>query len=280
MQVRQQIAHNAGYASYRDYRWRQMLRFDYTPGNSKAFHSLIERVLLPTSKRIWERRRKLLGVEQLRPWDMFVDGRASEPPRHISDVETLLRQSATVFRLIDPRLGSYFDTMLQEQLLDLEERPDKALGGFNQPLEVRHRPFVLVMLTLSGRLCVRSFTKPVMPSTSSRQLRSLTSTNARRMPSRWNLPRWRPRAWNLSELCILSRQDHAPDMSSLAAHTHLENMLANYLPEFILDDAFQHWIYEHPEQATDPQQCNQKWAELSRLYQPAIDWSGLETELG
>ena len=61
---------------------------------------------------------------------------------------------------------------------------------------------------------------------------------------------------------------------------HLENMLANYLPEFILGDAFQHWVYDHPEQATDPQQCNQKWAELSQHYQPAIDWSGLETELG
>jgi oligoendopeptidase F len=59
---------------------------------------------------------------------------------------------------------------------------------------------------------------------------------------------------------------------------HLENMLTNYLPSIIIGDAFQHWIYDHPEQGSDPEQCRQKWAELSQRYQPEIDWSGLEQE--
>jgi oligoendopeptidase F len=57
--------------------------------------------------------------------------------------------------------------------------------------------------------------------------------------------------------------------------SHLENALL-ILPRVIQGDAFQHWIYENPELAQDPEQVSQKWAELGRLYQPYIDWTGCE----
>src|SRR5260370_33453025 len=46
MQLRQQIARNAGYENFRDYRWQQLLRFDYTPADCVALHKAVERVLL------------------------------------------------------------------------------------------------------------------------------------------------------------------------------------------------------------------------------------------
>ncbi|MGI9057085.1 MAG: M3 family oligoendopeptidase [Ktedonobacteraceae bacterium] len=281
MQVRQHIARNAGYASYRDYRWQQLLRFDYTPAESKAFHALVERFLLPTSNQIWERRRKLLGVERLRPWDMSVDGRTSEAPRHISDVDALLRQCASVFHLIDPQLGCYFDTMLQEQLLDLEERPDKAPGGFNLPLEVKHRPFIFGHVNSIKHIvrlifheaghAFHVFETASLPYIHQRKEDAIPLEFAEVASTSMEFIG----AMYLQQAGLCTERETA-----LLRIQHLENMLANYLPEFILGDAFQHWVYDHPEQATDPQQCNQKWAELSQRYLPAIDWSGLETELG
>ena len=97
MHVRQQIAHNAGYENYRDYRWRQLLRFDYTPDDCKTFHRAVEQVIVPAASQLSEKRRKLLGVEKLRPWDMQVDPRASEAPRPISDVDGSLRQCIPAF---------------------------------------------------------------------------------------------------------------------------------------------------------------------------------------
>ena len=44
-------------------------------------------------------------------------------------------------------------------------------------------------------------------------------------------------------------------------------------------DAFQHWVYEHPEEAADPARCEDEWAQLMRRFMPYIDWSGLEEEL-
>jgi len=39
--IRQQIAHNAGYANFRDYIFEEKKRFDYTPEDCLAFHAAI-----------------------------------------------------------------------------------------------------------------------------------------------------------------------------------------------------------------------------------------------
>ena len=65
---------------------------------------------------------------------------------------------------------------------------------------------------------------------------------------------------------------------SLIRVQHLERTLT-FLPSIILSDAFQHWLYEHPEEAQQAERVDEKWAELNQRYQPEIDWSGLEAVL-
>ena len=78
MDVRARIAKNAGMPSYREYAWQQKLRFDYTPEDCKSFASAIEQVVVPAATRIYEKRKKSLGLDPLRPWDL-VDGWYSRP---------------------------------------------------------------------------------------------------------------------------------------------------------------------------------------------------------
>lgn len=281
MHVRQQIARNAGYENYRDYRWRQLLRFDYTPDDCKAFHRAVEQVIVPAASQICEKRRKLLGVEKLRPWDMQVDPRASEAPRHISDVDGLLRQCIPVFQRIDPQLRSYFETMLQEQLFDLEERPNKADDGYNLPLEVRRRPFIfghvnsitdvvpLIFHEMGHAFHV--FETIPLPYIHQRkedaiplEFGEVASTSMEYIG-----------AMHLHQAGLCTEQEAAR-----LRIQQLENLLTGFLPFIVMGDAFQHWVYDHPKQGMDPEQCRQKWAELSQRYQPAIDWSGLERECG
>src|SRR5581483_3921820 len=56
---------------------------------------------------------------------------------------------------------------------------------------------------------------------------------------------------------------------------HLEETLMS-LPIIIRGDVFQHWVYENPEQALDPEAVGRKWAELGRRFQPHLDWNELE----
>jgi len=130
MDVRKQLASNAGRADYREYRWQEMLRFDYTSQDCVRFHQAIEAVVVPAAERIYEKRRKQLGIESLRPWDLNVDPLGRPSLRPFKDVAQLEETTARVFNHVDPMLGDYFEVMRREKLLDLDNRKGKAPGGY------------------------------------------------------------------------------------------------------------------------------------------------------
>jgi oligoendopeptidase F len=41
-------------------------------------------------------------------------------------------------------------------------------------------------------------------------------------------------------------------------------------------DAFQQWVYTHPEDARDPDECDAHWSTLWDRFMPGIDFTGLE----
>jgi oligoendopeptidase F len=73
IELRQRIAANAGEPDYRAYVWKAKKRFNYSPDDSLAFHDAIARHVVPLVRRDAERRKRLLGLDTLRPWDMEVD---------------------------------------------------------------------------------------------------------------------------------------------------------------------------------------------------------------
>ncbi len=50
LQLRGEIAANAGKPDYRAYKWQQQLRFDYTPQDCQNFHRAIEEVVVPATR--------------------------------------------------------------------------------------------------------------------------------------------------------------------------------------------------------------------------------------
>jgi len=276
MRLRQQIAHNAGFESFREYRWQQMFRFDYTPDDCKRFHAAVEQVIVPAASQIREKHRQMLGVERLRPWDTHVNPRASEPPRAISDVPTLLQQCLPVYQLIGPQLKTYFETMIQENLLDLEERPAKAPGGYNLPLEVVHMPFIF------GHVNSINAVVPLIFHESGHAFHVFESAHLPYVQQRWekSVPMEFAEVASTSMEYIGALYLHKANLCTereefLIRIQHLEDTLT-FLPSLIRVDAFQHWLYEHPEEALQIDRVDEKWAELTQRYQPNVDFSGLE----
>lgn len=276
LQIRQQIARNAGFTNYRDYRWQQLLRFDYTPADCRAFHEAVERVIVPATNQLWQKRRQQLGLESLRPWDLQVNPHASVAPRAVTDIDGLLQQCTTVFQLMDPQLGSYFATMCQEQLFDLDDRANKALGGYNLPLEVKRRSFIfgrvnsitdtVNLIFHEAGHAFHAFETIPLPYIHQRKESAVPIEFAEVASTSMEFIG----AMYLPQAGLCTEQEAA-----LLRIQHLEGMLTGLFPNIIKGDAFQHWVYDYPEESCDPEKCRQKWAELSRRYQPETDWSGL-----
>ena len=68
---------------------------------------------------------------------------------------------------------------------------------------------------------------------------------------------------------------YTEEESARARIAHLESFIA-FWPYMALVDSFQHWIYENPVTASDGTKCEEKWGELWDRFMKGIDYSGFE----
>lgn len=277
LDLRRQMAANTGLKDYRAFRWQQLHRFDYTPADCFRFHEAIEAEVVPIAQRIYEKRRQRLGVASLRPWDLEVDPLDRSPLRPFSDVAELQTKSAAIFHHLDPQLGAYFDIMRDEGLLDLDNRKNKAPGGYCNALAAAKRPFIFMnavglhddvqtMLHEAGHAFHVFETSP-LPYYQQLQVGEEFSEVASMAMEFLGAP-------------YLSAPDgfYSQAEAARARIGHLEGSIL-FWPYMAVVDAFQHWVYEHPALALDPAQCDTCWAALWQRFMPGVDWSGLEQEM-
>ncbi len=274
MDLRAHVAANAGFDDYRAYKWIDHQRFDYTPDDAKSFHAAIESVVVPVATRIHEQRRKQLGLDSLRPWDLEVDPLGRPPLRPFTDTRELEDHVGAIFRRMDSHLGSYFESMRSNQRLDLDNRKNKAPGGYCIWSYVR-QPFIFMnavglqsdvetLLHESGH-CFHGFETRHLPYYhQERPGREFTEVASMAM--------------ELLASPYLADGDHglySEQDAKRARSEHLKGIVL-FWPRMALVDAFQHWVYENHTAATDPANCDQKWMELRQRFVPGVDWSGLE----
>ncbi len=278
MAVRLKIAQNAGLPDYRSYVWAQKFRFDYSPEDCKTFHDAIEEVVVPAAKRIFEKRRQKLGLESVRPWDQSVDTSDESPLKPYQTVDELISKSKDIFTKVDPQFGEDFQTMMDDNLLDLDSRKNKAPGGYNLIYGVSKKPFIFMnntgthddvtTLLHEGGHAFHAFESGVVPYFHERSENYVPSEFAEVASM----------AMELLAAPYLTKEHggfYTEGESARARLDHLEGIIT-MLPYLILVDAFQHWIYENPQEGSDPIMCENQWAELWDRFMPYIDYSGLE----
>ncbi len=119
VEMRHQMALNAGYKSYRDYKFAAMGRFDYTVDDCFQFHDSITKVMVPLSDQIDHRRKVALGFADLRPWDMSVDPLGKAPLKPFEKTPELIEKTAACLDRVKPKFGDYLRIMDKMGHLDL-----------------------------------------------------------------------------------------------------------------------------------------------------------------
>jgi oligoendopeptidase F len=278
LELRITIAANAGFDDYRSYRWLEMHRFDYSPDDCKAFHRAIEEAVTPAAERLAEKRLSDLGIDRLRPWDTIVDPLGRPPLAPFKEASELIEGAAAIFHGLDPKLGAYFDILATEGLLDLENRKNKAPGGYCIDFAAAKRPFIFMnavgmhddvqtLLHESGH-CFHTFQRASLPYYQQRQV-GMEFAEVASM------------AMELLASSRLSEKkggfyDEVDAERALAEH--LERSI-QFWPFMAAVDAFQHWVYENPEEAANPENCDEQWKQIAERFITWIDWTGLEEEL-
>jgi oligoendopeptidase F len=273
--LRQQTAHNAGFANFRDYVFPAKFRFDYTPADCERFHEAVERTAAPAVERMLAVRRQRLGLDALRPWDLAVDPYRSGPLRPFSTVDEFVTRARQVFDHVDPALGHEFQTMIDERLLDLDSRKGKAPGGYCETLHFRGRPFifmnavglvddVMTLLHEAGHAfhAFASHPQPLIwqrhPGSEAAELASMSME----LLAGPHLVR---------PVGYFTPEDHRS-----AWLEHLEDVLLS-LVHIASVDAFQTWIYTSG-QGHDADARDAAWLRIRSRFERGVDWGGLEKE--
>lgn len=272
IQLRHKVSVNAGFKNFRDYMFKALGRFDYTPKDCFDFHDAIEHEVVPLLDELARERKKALNVEQLRPWDKAVDPEGREALKPFTNGKELTEKTIDVFARLDPFLGQCLTVMREMGHLDLESRKGKAPGGYNYPLAEIGVPFIFMnatstlrdMVTImhEGGHAIHNFL------TRDLELNEFKST-----PS------------EVAELASMSMElislDHwnifFDDEAELkrARREHLEDIIET-LPWVATIDKFQHWIYENPGHSTEARKKN--WnAIFDQFADTETDWNGLQT---
>jgi oligoendopeptidase F len=283
--LRLKTAANADFPDYRAYRWQQLSRFDYTPDDCLRFHQAIEETAVPAAARIYEKYRRHLGVETLRPWDLSAteapspgpDPLGRPPLRPFQTDEELLSKGARIFRRVDPQLGDYYDRMRREDLLDFANRKNKAPGAFCTSFPRSRQPFVF-----GNAVGLHDNVQTLLHECG----------HAFHNYERFNLPYIQQRnpgsemaevasmAMELLSAPYLEEKEGGFYSAADAARARIEHLEGSILfwPYMAVVDAFQHWVYESPEAAMEPAQCDAQWSQQWDRFMRGIDWSGLEEE--
>ncbi|MCB0635180.1 MAG: M3 family oligoendopeptidase [Lewinella sp.] len=268
---RHQVACNAGFENYRDYRFRMLGRFDYTVDDCLDFHESIREEILPILNQLYEFRRERLGLDDLRPWDLNVDILGSKPLRPFLNMEDLVDKSIHCLQQLHPQFGEVLATMREMGHLDLDSRPGKRPGGYNMPLLMTGVPFIFMNASRS-LADMRTLLHECGHAVHSYLTRDLPLSFTRRVPS------------EVAELAAMTMElltmDHwdvffqnEEDLRR-ARFQQLENVL-KVLPWIATIDKFQHWLYTN--QVHSHAERRGAWLKIFREFNSGlINHEGLE----
>ncbi len=275
--LRQKVAKNSGFANYRDFAHREKNRFDYTPEDCMRFHVAVEEAVLPAIERINERRRRRMGLDVLRPWDMTADPVGRPPLKPFDDIRGFIERGGPVFAHVDPDFRGYYQAMDDNDLLDLDNRKGKAPGGYCQTLAFRKLP--LIFMNAVG---VDADLRTLLHESG----HAFHAIEASRLPLLFQ----RHPGSEMAEVASMSMEllaspyigkesggYYSEDDARRSRADLLEGIIF-FFPHCASVDAFQHWIYLD-EAGRDVNARDRKWLDLRRRFEgKSVDWTGLDSE--
>ncbi|HEY8398740.1 MAG TPA: M3 family oligoendopeptidase, partial [Flavihumibacter sp.] len=271
IQKRHQVALNAGFANYRDYKFVEMGRFDYTKEDCFAFHEAVKQHVLPLVADIYRKKQNKLGLDTLRPWDTEAEPVGVQPLRPFKTGEELLQKTIECFSQLRPSFADCLSTMKKMGHLDLESRVGKAPGGYNCPLPESGAPFIFMnaagqmhdvtTMVHEGGHAIHSFLAHPLRLSAFKEYPMEIAEVASMSMELFSMDFWHSFFSDENEL-------------NRAKEHQLERVITIF-PWIAIIDKFQHWVYENPNHSLEERAA--KWVEINDEFSTGVlDLSGLE----
>ncbi|MGE1126543.1 M3 family oligoendopeptidase [Bacillus wiedmannii] len=272
IQLRNEIALNAGFNNYSEYAFKQKNR-DYSIEECYKLHESIEKYVVPIWEQLGILSKKNLGVKKYRPWDLTPCNLPKAPFQNAID---LLNGVEEIFRKTDIYFYEKFIHIRKAGLIDVEERENKAPGAacftFSHSKEVfvysNFSPSFYAINALIHEVGHAFHFYKQFNNDSSMQERFLREEVAE--------------LYSLSlELLVMDKlnifykqEDGYKEVQRIQLYRALSLLMSS-----VAGDVFQHWLYSNPNHTSEER--DKKYAELCKRYQySSVNIAGLEDDIG
>ena len=266
VKIRNQKAKVLNFDNFIPLGYLNMSRSDYGAKEVSEYRKQIVKHIVPLVKKINQKRKEILGYEKMFIYDTLYFKEGNPKPK--GGVDFQVEQAKTMYSELSNETKDFFNMMIDEELMDLENRPGKSGGGFCTSFPSLERPYIFanfngtdhdvtVLTHEAGHAfqCYQSRKQPLYryfwPTYEACEIHSMSMEFL---------------TWDWMHLFFKEDTDKF-------LFKHIAGSLA-FLPYGALVDHFQHWIYENPN-ATPKERKNQ-WLKLENIYQPDKDYDDLD----
>jgi len=268
---RDKIGKNAGFKNYRDYKFLELGRFDYSKEECFQFHDAVKQYVLPLVNEINKRKKEKLGLDSLRPWDVEAEPENIQPLHPFETGDELLGKSISVFEQLRPFFADCLRKMKQMNRFDLDSRKGKAPGGYNCPLAETGAPFIFMnaagqmhdvtTMVHEGGHAIHSFLAHPLELSGFKDYPMEIAEVASMAMELFTMDEW---------AVFFPKEDEL----LRAKEQQLERVITIF-PWIATIDKFQHWVYENPNH-TEEERAENWMRILNEFTSPVIDFSGLD----
>ena len=271
IEKRRKVAENAGFDNYRDYKFVELGRFDYTKEDCFQFHDAVKKHVLPLAEKINLYKKEKLGLDTLRPWDTEAEPEGVKPLHPFNTGDELLQKSEQCFEQLNPFFADCLRKMQELHHFDLDSRKGKAPGGYNCPLAESGAPFIFMnaaeqmsdvtTMVHEGGHAIQSFLTHSLELSAFKEYPMEIAEVASMAMELLSMSHWNIFFNDEEEL--------------KRAKIHQLERVITVFPWIAIIDKFQHWVYENPNHTLEERKEN--WLKiLNEFSTETIDFTGLE----
>ena len=266
--LRHRMAASMGLASFVPLGYRRMGRTDYGPAEVAVLRDSIETHVVPVLAALRAEQARQLGVDAVKPWDAaFFPGLSLGP--NVVPVASQLDQAQHLFDRLHPTLAGHFRRMAEGGLIDLENRPGKRAGAFACTFEDEGQVAIFCNST-GAESDVTTLIHEM-----GHAFQGWESRWIEPLEVRWpTLDACEVHSMGLEFLALKEiTAFFSPEQAARYRRLKLINTIQR-LPYMAMVDAFQHWVYEHPDHSRAEREAH--WDALWARFQPGVDYTGEE----
>lgn len=266
VQLRHDIASKLGFRNFVELGYVRMNRIGYDAEMVANFRNQVHQFIVPLATKLYERQAKRIQVDTLKFYDQslnFLSGNATPQ----GSPEWILDNGRKMYEELSPETATFFNYMLERNLLDVEAKKGKESGGYCTYIDQYESPFIFS--NFNGT----SADIDVLTHEAGHAFQVYSSRNI-------GIPEYVWPTYEGAEIHSMSMEFFTwpwmelffKEQTDKYKFAHLSDALL-FLPYGVAVDEFQHRVYENPNMT--PQERNTVWKEIEQKYLPSRDYDGI-----